>query len=149
MGSSSSSAAATGDNAKTSDQEMNNYGLVNVADTGDSENSFTFNLVELFTCALAVLIGIFLLRFCCIRKRNQNLLRLQRNVQEAVQQVYVAPHAARMPVLSAPPPPPAPAPQPVYPLQELPPYSAQKTPTEIGAAVMKNKLWLKLCQAQV
>ena len=139
MGASSSSASATGENAKTSDQTMSNYGLVNVADTGDSENDFTFNLVELFTCLLAVLIGIFLLRFCCIRKRHQNLLRMQRNVADAVQQVVVAPHAARLPVLSGPPPTPAHAPQPVYPLQELPPYSAQKTPSEqIGAAVMKQ-----------
>ena len=138
MGSSSSSAAATGDNAKTSDQTMSNYGLVNVADTGDSENSFTFNLVEIFTCAVAVLIGIFLLRFCCIRKRNQNFQRLQRNIQEAVQQVHVVPHAARVPVLGAHLPAPAAVPQPSYPLQELPPYSAQKTPTEIGAGIMKN-----------
>ena len=121
MGASSSSVSATGENAKNSEQSMSNYGLVNVADTGDSENGFTFNLVEVFTCALAVLIGIFLLRYCCIKKRHQNLLRMQRNVQEAVQQVVVAPHAARLPVLSGPPPP-AHAPQPAYPLQELPPY---------------------------
>ena len=82
MGASSSSASATGENAKNYEQSMSNYGLVNLADTGDSENGFTFNLVELFTCALAVLIGIFLLRFCCIRKRHQNLLRMQRNEHE-------------------------------------------------------------------
>ena len=136
MGSSSSSAAATGDNAKTSEQQMSNYGLVNLADTGDTEGSFTFNMVELFTCFVAVLIGIFLLRFCCIRKRNQNFVRLQRNIQEAVQGAHFVPHAARVPVLGAPP---AAVPQPSYAMQELPPYSAaQKTPTEIGAGIMKN-----------
>ena len=91
-----------------------------------------------FTCVVAVLMGIFLLRYCCIKKRQQNLLRMQRNVQEAVQ-VVVAPHAARLPVLSGPPPSAHPPIQPAYPLQELPPYSAQKTtPEQIGAAVMKN-----------
>ena len=103
MGASSSSASATGENAKNSEQSMNNFGLVNMADTGDNGNSFTFNLVEVLTCVLAVLMGIFLLRYCCIKKRQQNLLRMQRNVQEAVQ-VVVAPHAARLPVLSGPPP---------------------------------------------
>ena len=138
MGASSSSASATGENAKNSEQSMNNFGLVNMADTGDNGSSFTFNLVEVLTCVVAVLMGIFLLRYCCIKKRQQNLLRMQRNVQEAVQ-VVVAPHAARLPVLSGPPPSAHPPTQPAYPLQELPPYSAQKTtPEQIGAAVMKN-----------
>ena len=138
MGASSSSESATGENAKNSEQSKNNFGLVNMADTGDNGSSFTFNLVEVLTCVVAVLMGIFLLRYCCIKKRQQNLLRMQRNVQEAVQ-VVVAPHAARMPVLSGPPPSAHPPIQPAYPLQELPPYSAQKTsPEQIGAAVMKN-----------
>ena len=60
---------------------------------------------------------------------------MQRNVQEAMQ-VVIAPHAARLPVLSGPPPP-AQLDQPAYP--QLPPYSAQKTsPEQVGAAVMQN-----------
>ena len=69
------------------------------------------------------------------QKEATKPFRMQRNVQEAVQ-VVVAPHAARLPVLSGPPPP-AQLDQPAYP--QLPPYSAQKTsPEQIGAAVMKN-----------
>ena len=81
MGASSSSQSATGEDAKKSEQSMNNFGLVNMADTGDGSTGFTFNLVEAFTCGIAVLIAIFLLRWCCIRKRQQNLLRMQRGMQ--------------------------------------------------------------------
>ena len=128
MGASSSSQSATGEDAKISEQSMNNFGLVNMADTGDGSTGFTFNL--------GVLIAIFLLRWCCIRKRQQNLLRMQRGMQEAMQ-VVVAPHAARLPVLSGAHHPP---PQPAYPPPaQLPPYSGPKTSTEqVGAAIMQN-----------
>ena len=135
MGGSASSQSVTGEEAKISEQSMTNVGLVNLADTGES-TGFTFNLVEAATCGIAFLIALFLLRYCCIKKRQQNLLRMQHGMQEAMRAVVVDPHVGRLPVLGAHSPPP----QPFPPTAQLPPYSGPaKTSTEqLGAAIMKN-----------
>ena len=110
MGGSASSQSATGEDAKISEQSMTNVGLVNLADTGES-TGFTFNHVEAATCGIALLIALFLLRYCCIKKRQQNLLRMQ----EAMGAVVVDPHVGRLPVLGAHNPPP----QPPFPLLQV------------------------------
>ena len=136
MGGSARGKLATGEEAKISEQSMTNVGLVNLADTGES-TGFTFNFVEAATCGIAFLITLFLLRWCCIKKRRQNLLRIQHGMQEAMRAVVVDPHVGRLPVLGAH----NPSPQPPFPpAAQLPPYSGPAKPSteQLGAAIMKN-----------
>ena len=66
MGGSSSSELVNGSDAEMTKQSMTNMGLLNLADTGES-NGLNFNLVEAATCGIALVIGLFLLRWCCIK----------------------------------------------------------------------------------
>ena len=59
MGGSASSELVNGNDAEMTKQSMTNMGLLNLADTGES-NGLNFNLVEAATCGIALVIGLFL-----------------------------------------------------------------------------------------
>ena len=71
MGGSASSELVNGNDAEMTKQSMTNLRLRILADTGES-NGLSFNLVEAATCGIALVIGLFLLRWCCIKKATQD-----------------------------------------------------------------------------
>ena len=122
MGAQSSSEVATGKQG-IKKQGQTNIGLVTLA----SENQASgFNLLEIATCIIAVLIALYLLRWYCVKSRAKKMQRMR----EALASVQVVPHMARLPVLQPPlqaAPPPA----------QLPAYPG--LPSEaMGAEIMSN-----------
>ena len=79
MGGSASSKLASGNEAQIKEKSMTNVGLVNLADTGES-TGLTFNVVEAATCGIAFLIALFLIRWCCIKRRQQRMLQMQQGI---------------------------------------------------------------------
>ena len=127
MGGSASSEVATGDEG-IKKQAQTNIGLLTLASENQADG---FNLLEIATCIIAVMIALYLLRWCCIRHQAKKMERLR----AALASVHVDPHVARLPVLQAhlPPPPPPPVHQlPAYP--GLPKHSERMQ--AMGAEIM-------------
>ena len=131
MGGSGLSELVNGNDAEMTKQSMTNVGLLNLADTGES-NGLNFNLVEAATCGIALVIGLFLLRWCCIKRKQRRMIQMQ----EALRAVTIDPHMARLPVLGAPPPPLPVGHHP--PAAQLPPYPGKPTTEQLGAAIMQQ-----------
>ena len=127
MGGSASSEVAMGDEG-IKKQAQTNIGLLTLASESQAGG---FNLLEIATCIIAVLIALYLLRWCCVKHQAKKMERLR----AALASVHVAPHMARLPVLqpSLPPPPPPPA-------HQLPAYPGLPTDRmqAMGAEIMAN-----------
>ena len=108
MGGSASSEVATGTEGIKKQAQMN-IGLLTLA-----SESQGFNMIEIATCIIAVIISLYLLRWCCLKHQAKKMDRLRATLRA----VHVEPHVARLPVLHHPPPPPPPPPAhhlPAYP----------------------------------
>ena len=129
MGAQSSSEVATGEQG-IKKQAQTNIGLVTLASESQASG---FNLLEIATCIIAVLIALYLLRWCCVKHQAKKMQRFR----DALASVHVAPHMARLPVLQPPlqaAPPPA----------QLPAYPGLPTDRmqAMGAEIMSNyKPW--------
>ena len=130
MGGTASSEVAMGDEG-IKKQAQTNIGLLTLASESQAGG---FNLLEIATCIIAVLIALYLLRWCCVKHQAKKMERLR----AALASVHVAPHMARLPVLQPalqPPPSPPPAHQlPAYP--GLPKHSERMQ--AMGAEIMAN-----------
>ena len=109
---------------------MTNVRLLNLADTRES-NGLDFNLVEAATCEIALVIGLFLIKWCCVKRKQRRMVQMH----QALRTVTIDPHMARLPVLGAPPLPPAPHHPPAA---QLPPYPGKPTMEQLGAQIMKQ-----------
>ena len=95
MGGSASSELATGDEGIRK-QAQTNIGLLTMAsESGMGGDSF--NMIEIATCVLAVIISLYLLHWCCMKHQAKKMERLR----EALREVHVEPNVARLPVLQA------------------------------------------------
>ena len=130
MGGSASSELANGNDAEIAKQSMINMGLLNLADTGES-NGLDFNMVEAATCGIALIISLFLIR-CCIKRQQRRMVEMQ----QVLRAVTIDPHMARLPVLGAPPPPPPVGHHPSA--AQLTPYPGKTTSEQLGAAIMQQ-----------
>ena len=125
MGAQSSSEVATGKQG-IKKQGQTNIGLVTLASESQASG---FNLLEIATCIIAVLIALYLLRWYCVKNRAKKMQRMR----DALASVQVVPHMARLPVLQPPlqaAPPPA----------QLPAYPGLPTDRmqAMGAEIMSN-----------
>ena len=125
MGAKASSEVATGEQG-IKKQAQTNIGLVTLASESQAGG---FNLLEIATCIIAVLIALYLLRWCCVKHQAKKMQRLR----DALASVHVVPHMARLPVLQPPlqaAPPPA----------QLPAYPGLPTDRmqAMGAEIMSN-----------
>ena len=128
MGGTASSEVATGDQG-IKKQAQTNIGLLTLASESQAGG---FNLLEIVSCIIAVLIALYLLRWCCVKHQAKKMQRLR----DALASVHVAPQMALLPVLqpalqSPPPPPPA---------HQLPAYPGLPTDRmqAMGAEIMAN-----------
>ena len=122
MGAQSSSEVATGKQG-IKKQGQTNIGLVTLASESQASG---FNLLEIATCIIAVMIALYLLRWYCVKSRAKKMQRMR----EALASVQVVPNMARLPVLQ----PPFPA---APPPAQLPAYPG--LPSEaMGAEIMSN-----------
>ena len=106
MGGSASSELVTGEEGiKKLNNKQTNIGLLTMA-TESGMGGDSFNMIEIATCVLAVIISLYLLRWCCMKHQAKKMARLR----EALREVQIEPNMARLPVLQAPHPPPQPPP---------------------------------------
>ena len=94
MGAKASSEVATGEQG-IKKQAQTNIGLVTLASESQAGG---FNLLEIATCIIAVLIALYLIRWCCVKHQAKKMQRLR----DALASVHVVPHMARLPVLQQP-----------------------------------------------
>ena len=127
MGGTASSEVATVDQGNKK-QDQTNIGLLTLASESQAGG---FNLLEIATCIIAVLIALYLLRWCCVKHQAKKMERLR----AALASVHVAPHMARLPVLQ-----PALQPPPPPPAHQLPAYPGLPTDRmqAMGAEIMAN-----------
>ena len=125
MGGTASSEVATGDEG-IKKQAQTNIGLLTLASESQAGG---FNLLEIATCLIAVIIALYLLRWCCVKHQAKKMQRLR----DTLASVHVAPHMARLPVLQ-------PAIQAPPPAQQLPAYPGPPTDRmqAMGAEIMAN-----------
>ena len=126
MGGSASSEATTGTEGIRK-QKQSNIGLLTMSSEGGMESGGSFNIIEIATCTLAVVISLYLLRWCCMKRQARKMER----IRDALRSLYVEPNVARLPVFQTPPPPPPP------PAHHLPAYlGLPKSSERIGAEIM-------------
>ena len=127
MGGSASSELVTGEEGiKKLNNKQTNIGLLTMA-TESGMGGDSFNMIEIATCVLAVIISLYLLRWCCMKHQAKKMARLR----EALREVQIEPNMARLPVLQAPHPPPPPPP-----VHHLPAYPGLTTREARGAEIM-------------
>ena len=124
MGGTASSEVATGDEG-IKKQAQTNIGLLTLASESQAGG---FNLLEIATCLIAVIIALYLLRWCCVKHQAKKMQRLR----DTLASVHVAPHMARLPVLQPAIQAPPPAQLPAYP---GPPTDRMQA---MGAEIMAN-----------